>query len=187
MIKAKDKPDSSDDFRRNTAAPASAIEGNNLLKITQWIETNPSSLEVAKKMRNPLIMSRDPNLVDDKHRLQLRLDQYKLRKRNLRHVTSSRGLLQSFSNNLFIAIADQLFDTIERYVHFPTKTSDNKKTRADELRESSKKWLKNNGDFQLKPGNIPLKALLPKKYSWETYIDWLEDDEAWGDAFSLVA
>lgn len=134
-----------------------------------------------------------PNSSDeDKTRLQLRLDQYKLRKRNyLQAVDPLTGLVLPWNHNcLFysgenehgeysLLVSDQLFDSTEQY---------------NEIRLSVSKWLKENSDWKFPKSNIAiidavLGTIPPTsnyKLLWEDYANSMAQ-EAWGDAATLVA
>lgn len=134
-----------------------------------------------------------PNSSDeDKTRLQLRLDQYKLRKRNyLQAVDPLTGLVLPWNHNcLFYSVSDQLFDSTEQY---------------NEIRSSVSKWLKENSgkihelrpnhpDWKFPKSNIAIidavLGTIPStsnyKLQWEDYANSMAQ-EAWGDAATLVA
>ena len=110
----------------------------------------PNGYTFAKKMqqRSISLITDDPEKMEAQHRLAMRLDQYKLRKRNTHNV-------QSNWNCLFFSVSDQLFDTIEQFM---------------DIRDNVSIWLKANGDWKLPKSGMPLSSFVQNQ-TWEEYCN----------------
>jgi hypothetical protein len=89
----------------------SNLQDGHTLSLESWLEVLPDGSDMSKMaLHKDVRVSSNEDKSDARKRLEIRLDQFKLRKRNvfpIPHVESNR-------NCLFFAVSDQLFDTIER-------------------------------------------------------------------------
>jgi len=130
------------------------------LDLERWLAILPVGSDTNRKISSEI----------DKvarNRLNTRLEQTKLKKR-------AKNLSESDPNAIFVAAADQLFDSPDS---------------ASEIRYSVANWLKRNKDWKRdsinNSGNMTLGSFV-HGISWEKYCSLMEKD-ACGDGLSLVA
>ncbi len=127
---------------------------SNSLEVSRWLAILPIGTDVTKKGTVDKVASK---------RLETRLEQFKLKRRGGQEIE------ESGANSVFLAVADQLFDSPDS---------------AGEIRSSLANWLKRNKDFKVE-GNLSLHSLV-HGCSWEKYCSQMEKD-AWGDGLALIA
>eukprot|EP01119_Soliformovum_irregulare_P018627 TRINITY_DN575_c0_g1_i1.p1 TRINITY_DN575_c0_g1~~TRINITY_DN575_c0_g1_i1.p1 ORF type:complete len:1549 (+),score=441.45 TRINITY_DN575_c0_g1_i1:27-4673(+) len=159
-LKAKDKEGLH--VRRNsefTQPPEEVEKQIGHVSIALFLEMCPNGCQTS--MEAPQVLNAH------RRRLQVRLEQFNLRMRK------TYAEFELYSNSLFCAASDQLFDNIEQ---------------AQEIRDTVMRWLGDHKDWVIKEGgnSIKLSSFL-RGMVWDGYVRMMEEAETWGDMFCLIA